>query len=137
SDKIEPDGAAAAAQCSPPSVVSHSPVPNTNPWKKSAKRMPHTAGPFAWNCVPSGTIGAGIPRQLAPRSSVRRMDVHGACEHGAVPRTNASCGETNVTDVAANPPGTGPPAGCVAGGVLAAGVLAAGVLAGVPAPDRV
>jgi hypothetical protein len=37
------------------------------------------------------------------------MDVHGASAHGAVPSTNASSGDTNVTDVAANPAGTGPP----------------------------
>ena len=37
--------------------------------------------------------------------------MHGACEQGAVPRTKASCADTNVTDVAANPPGTGPPGG--------------------------
>ena len=37
--------------------------------------------------------------------------MHGACEHGAVPRTKASWVDTNVTDVAANPPGTGPPGG--------------------------
>src|SRR6516165_7488591 len=131
SDRIEPPGPAAAAQCSPPSVVSHSPSPNTNPWPGSANRMPHTAGPaLSWGC-PSGTTGAGSPRQEAPRSSVRTIDVQGACAHGAVPRTNACSAETNVTDVAANPAGTGPPAGSVApvaGAVLAgpeAGVLAA------------
>jgi hypothetical protein len=42
---------------------------------------------------------------------VRRIDVQGAFAHGAVPRTNASSGETNVTDAAANPVGTGPPDG--------------------------
>jgi hypothetical protein len=39
--------------------------------------------------------------------------VQGAFAHGAVPRTNASSGETNVTEVAANPVGTGPPDGTV------------------------
>jgi hypothetical protein len=41
--------------------------------------------------------------------------VHGASAHGAVPSTNASSGDTQVTDVAANPAGTGP-AGAAAGG---------------------
>src|SRR6516165_5771300 len=140
SDRIEPAGPAAAAQCSPPSVVSHSPSPNTNPWPGSANRMPHTAGPaLSWGC-PSGTTGAGSPRQEAPRSSVRTIDVQGACAHGAVPRTNACSGETNVTDVAANPVGTGPPAGNVPDAVaLPAGPEAVGVPAAPPgapaAPD--
>jgi hypothetical protein len=66
---------------------------------------------------------------------VRTIEVHGACEHGAVPRTNASSAETNVTEEAAKPPGTGPPAGCVAVGVVVAvvvvavGVVAVGVVA--------
>ena len=92
----------------------HSPVPNTKPCDGVANLMPHTAdaGPFSgW---PSGTTGAGSPRQLAPRFSVRTIDVHGVCEHGAVPSTNASSGETNVTEVAAIPVGTGPPAGVAA-----------------------
>jgi hypothetical protein len=56
---------------------------------------------------------------------VRRIDVHGAFAHGAVPRTNASSGETKVTEVAANPLGTGPPADAVTVGVVVGGVLAA------------
>ena len=114
SDRIDPAGDEALAHCSPPSVVSHSPVPNTKPCDGVANLMPHTAaaGPFSgW---PSGTTGAGSPRQLAPRFSVRTIDVHGVCEHGAVPSTNASSGETNVTEVAAIPAGTGPPAGVAA-----------------------
>jgi hypothetical protein len=75
----------------------------------------------------SGTTGAGSPTQVAPRFSVRTIDVHGLAEHGAVPRTNASSAETNVTEVAANPLGTGPPAGVLAG-LVAAGLLAAGVV---------
>ena len=47
--------------------------------------------------------------------------MHGAFAHGAVPRTNASSGETNVTDVAANPSGTGPPDGTATVDVLARG----------------
>jgi hypothetical protein len=82
--------------------------------------------------VLSGTTGAGSPTQVAPRFSVRTIEVHGLAEHGAVPRTNASSAETNVTEVAANPLGTGPPAGMLAGLVVAvpvaAGVLAAGVV---------
>jgi hypothetical protein len=35
--------------------------------------------------------------------------VHGACAHGAVPSTNASSTETNVTEVAVNFASTGPP----------------------------
>jgi hypothetical protein len=83
---------------------------------------------------------------------VRTIDVHGAWEHGAVPRTNASCVETNVTEAAANPLGTGPPAGTVTGwcvfagagvavagceavaGALLAGAALAEVAAGVVAP---
>jgi hypothetical protein len=77
---------------------------------------------------------------------VRTIDVHGACEHGAVPRTNASCVETNVTEAAANPRGTGPLAagsvtvGCVFDGVgvgvagCVAAPLAVEVAAGVVAP---
>ena len=70
--------------------------------------MPHTPVPPG---AESGTTGAGSPRQLAPRSSVRTIDVHTAFEQGAVPRTKASCVETNVTDVAVKPLGTGPPGG--------------------------
>ena len=43
--------------------------------------------------------------------------MHGAFAQGAVPSTNASCAETNVTDRAANPIGTGPPDGTVTVGV--------------------
>ena len=107
-DSIEPPGEAALVQCCPPSVVCHSPSPKTNPCSGVAKRMPHTPVPPGDE---SGTTGAGSPRQLAPWSSVQMIDVHGACEHGAVPRTKASCVDTNVTDVALNPPGTGPPGG--------------------------
>ncbi|WP_300609208.1 hypothetical protein [Trebonia sp.] len=68
---------------------------------------------------------------------MRTIDVHGAFEHGAVPRTNASCVETNVTDVAVNPVGTGPPAGTdVAGavdGAVAVGVALAVLVVGVGA----
>jgi hypothetical protein len=56
---------------------------------------------------------------------VRRIDVHGALAHGAVPSTNASSGETNVTEVAANPLGTGPPGGALTADAVAAGALAA------------
>src|SRR3984957_6676855 len=119
SDSIEPRGEAADDQCSPPSVVYHRPLPNTNPSEGLANRIPHTAGSVDSDRVASGTTGAGSPRQLAPRFRVRRIDVHGAFAHGAVPRTNASCGETNVTDRAANPIGTGPPAGTVTVDVLA------------------
>src|ERR1035437_7124483 len=70
--------------------------------------MPHTPAPPGDE---SRTTGAGSPRQVTPRSSVRTIDVQGACEQGAAPRTNASCADTNVTDVALNPPGTGPPGG--------------------------
>jgi len=74
-------------------------------------------------------MGAGIPAQLAPRSSVRTIDVHGACAHGAVPRTNASPTEANVTEVAAKPAGTGPPpvtpVAPVTGELVAARVVAA------------
>jgi len=39
--------------------------------------------------------------------------VQGGAAHGAVPSTNASSAEAKVTDVAANPRGTGPPIGRV------------------------
>src|SRR5215469_16125721 len=109
--------------------------------------MPQTCGlalllPLLQPGCPIGTTGAGRPRQVAPRSDVRRIEVHGACAHGAVPRTNASCVETSVTEVAVNPGGTGPPVGWdvtgpVLGGLLAgeAGEGACPLLAGaVPAP---
>jgi hypothetical protein len=61
--------------------------------------------------------------------------VHGAFAHGAVPRTNASSGETNVTEVAANPSGTGPPDGTATVDLPAAVAGAAGVEeAAPPAP---
>ena len=73
------------------------------------------------------------------------IDVHGACEHGAVPSTKASCVDTNVTDVAVNPPGTGPPGGAGITGVpgvtdgatagVAAGVRAAAGGGEDPQPD--
>jgi hypothetical protein len=44
---------------------------------------------------------------------VRAIEVHGPGVHGAVPSANASRAETNVTDAALNPAGTGPPDGCV------------------------
>ena len=45
--------------------------------------------------------------------------MHGGEPHGAVPRTQPTCVDTNVTELAANPAGTGPPAGpgSVVGGV--------------------
>src|SRR5580700_283268 len=144
SDRIDPAGDAALAHCSPPSVVSHRPVPNTKPCDGVANLMPHTAGGGPFSGWPSGTTGAGSPRQLAPRFSVRTIDVHGLCEHGAVPSTNASSGETNVTEVAAIPAGTGPPAGvaappvpcpvAVAGLVGAAGADVVAAAAVVPLP---
>ena len=76
---------------------------------------------------PSGTTGAGRPRQLTPRSRVRAIEVHGACWHGAVPSTNASRVETKVTEAALNPAGTGPPEGRVMpAGAAAAGARGAG-----------
>ena len=76
---------------------------------------------------PSGTTGAGRPRQLTPRSRVRAIEVHGACWHGAVPSTNASRVETKVTEAALNPAGTGPPEGRVMpAGTAAAGARGAG-----------
>jgi hypothetical protein len=107
-DRIEPAGTKSRAHCAPPSVVSHSPSPNTNPCSGVAKRIPHTTDALPSVGAPTGSAGAGRPTQFAPRSTVRTMDVHGACAHGAVPRTNASSGDTHVTDVAANPSGTGP-----------------------------
>jgi hypothetical protein len=100
-------------------------LPNTNPTDGLANLIPHTAGPAVPDrAFPSVTTGAGSPFQLAPRFSVRRIDVHGAFAHGAVPRTNASWGETNVTEVAANPAGTGPPVGVVPPDAVVAGALA-------------
>ena len=62
--------------------------------------------------------------------------MHGAFAHGAVPRTNASWVETNVTDLAANPIGTGPPDGTVTVDVAADVVgAAAPVEAPPPAAD--
>ena len=127
SDSIGRPGGTAGVHRSPPSVVSHRPSPNTNPTRGLANRIPHTARPTTAGCGASGAAGAGSPRQLAPRSRVRRIDVHGAFAHGAVPRTNASSVETNVTEVAANPIGTGPPDGTATVDVLAAVAGAAGV----------
>src|ERR1019366_1443022 len=64
--------------------------------------------------------GAGSPRHEPPRSNVRRITVHGRCAHGALPRTNAVCDETNVTLVAFVRAGTGPPAGVESGRAMAA-----------------
>src|SRR5580692_1794700 len=105
-DRTDPGGVTARAHRWPPSVVSHSPSPNTNPCSGVAKRMPHTTP--ACDGAPTGTAGPRRAVQLAPRFRVRAITVHGACAHGAVPSTNASSGETQVTDVAANPAGTGP-----------------------------
>src|SRR5579859_4373448 len=84
--------------------------------------MPHTAGPLLMPGSPSGTTGAGMPRQLTPRSRVRAIEVHGACWHDAAPSTNASRTETKVTEAALNPAGTGPPEGCA----MPAGTAVAG-----------
>ena len=134
-DSIEPPGEAAAVHRSPPSVVSHRPSPNTKPTDGLANRIPHTAGPVVSNGAASGTTGAGSPRQLAPRFRVRRIDVQGAFAHGAVPRTNASSVETNVTDLAANPIGTGPPDGTVTVDVAADVVGAAAPVEAPPPAD--
>ena len=71
SDSIGSAGETAGVHRSPPSVVSHSPLPNTNPSDGLANRIPHTAGPATPGCAASGTTGAGSPRQLAPRLRVR------------------------------------------------------------------
>jgi hypothetical protein len=68
---------------------------------------------------------------------VRTIDVHGVCEHGAVPSTNASSGETNVTEVAAIPAGTGPPAGVAAPPVPCPVAVALPGLAGAVGADVV
>src|SRR2546426_772833 len=108
----------------PPSPVTSTEVPSriaaTRAWVAMlpialacvTSRVPHTAGPVTPGS-PSGTTGAGRPRQLTPRSPVRAIEVHGACLHGAVPSTNASRVETKVTEAALNPAGTGPPEGRV------------------------
>ena len=119
-ERIEPPGSASRIHWPPPSVVSHSPSPNTKPCPGVANRIPHTAGAAGSPGWPTGSAGAGRPTQLCPRSRVRTTDVHGACAHGAVPSTNASSADTNVTDVAANRAGTGPPEGIAPTG--AAGV---------------
>src|SRR5580693_8939718 len=107
SDRIEPLGTVlSCVHWSPPSVVCHRPSPNTNPIRGVANRIPHTTGALPIAGSPTGTTGAGRPTQLAPRFRVRAIEVHGACAHGAVPSTNASSGDTQVTDVAANPAGT-------------------------------
>jgi hypothetical protein len=64
---------------------------------------------------------------VAPRFSVRTIEVHGGVAHGAVPSTKASLGETNVTEVAANMAGTGPPAGWSAGAIVGVGVACGAV----------
>jgi hypothetical protein len=64
---------------------------------------------------------------------VRTIDVHGACEQGAVPRTKASCVDTNVTDVAVKPLGTGPPGGA---GIMGAPGVTDGPTVGVAAGVR-
>src|SRR5215475_943485 len=92
-------GLASRTQCSPPSVVSHSDEPKMKPCDGLANRMPQTA--LASPGKPSLACGAGSPAQVAPRFSVRTRDVHGRATHGAVPSTNPSCGETNVTERAA------------------------------------
>jgi hypothetical protein len=56
---------------------------------------------------------------------VRTTEVHGACRHGAVPSTNPSRAETNVTDAARNPAGTGPPDGWTMPAGAATGAVAA------------
>ena len=106
----------------PQTVAEHEPDPTD--WRTGFPTRPASTTP---GCGASGATGAGSPRQLAPRSRVRRIDVHGAFAHGAVPRTNASSVETNVTEVAANPIGTGPPDGTATVDVLAAVAGAAGV----------
>ena len=124
-ERIEPPGSASRIHWPPPSVVSHSPSPNTKPCPGVANRIPHTAGAAGSPGWPTGSAGAGRPIQLCPRSRVRTIAVHGACAHGAVPRTNASSADTNVTDVAANRAGTGPPEGIAPPG--AAGVWGADI----------
>ena len=53
--------------------------------------------------------------------------MHGARLHGAVPSANASRVETNVTEAALNPAGTGPPRGCMMPtGTVTAGETGAG-----------
>ena len=52
--------------------------------------------------------GAGVPTKLLPPSSVRRMDVHGGLEHGALPNSHHVVGPIAVNDSAPKPGGTGP-----------------------------
>ncbi len=79
-----------------------------------------------------------MPRQDAPPSRVRTIEVQGGCPHGALPNTQPSSVLTNVAEYGTNPLGTGPPAGpagadadVVAGGSapfadVAVGAVAAG-----------
>src|SRR6266568_2113876 len=106
---MAPPGPGARVQRAPPSLVSHSPVPNTKPSAGMANRMPHTAGAALIPNRPAGTARTAAVRQVTPRSKVRAIDVQGACEQGEVPSTNASRADTNVKDIAANPYGTRAP----------------------------
>src|SRR5262252_1216820 len=99
-------GLASRTQCWPPSVVSHSDEPKMKPCIGLANRIPHTA--LASPGKPNLASGACSPAQVAPRFSVRTRDVHGCTAQGAVPSTNPSSGETNVTERAAKWAGTGP-----------------------------
>ncbi len=52
-----------------------------------------------------------MPRQEAPPSRVRTIEVQGGCPHGALPNTQPCSALTNVAEYGVNPPGTGPPTG--------------------------
>src|SRR5579863_929949 len=75
---------------SPPTTAAATPA-----WV-AIRSSPHTAP--ASPGEPTGTAGAGRAVQLAPRLRVRAIEVHGASAHGAVPSTNASSGDTQVTE---------------------------------------
>ena len=62
-----------------------------------------------------------MPFQVLPPSVVRSTDVHGLCEHGAVPRTQPSLADTNVIEMGRKPGGTGPPGGTLTLGRAAIG----------------
>jgi hypothetical protein len=117
----------------PPSWVAQRSGPNTQPFRRSAKRISETPPPV----VASWARGAGMPTQWAPLSVVRTIEVQGADEQGAVPRTQPAVTDTKVADCASNPAGTGPPAGpgVTSPGVEADGDEVAGAVVGAAVVD--
>lgn len=97
-------------QLAPPLWVAYSALPAAHPSAWFANRSVLTPARTSSGSA-IGAFGAGIPRQDAPPLTVRTMEVHGGCAHGAVPSTQPDAALMKLVEYTLNPDGTGPPDG--------------------------